>query len=179
MTRLFAIALLATAAATPALAQDAGHYAHNSSPTYVTMAASADNYEQESSKLVLQTATNPDVRRFAEMMISEHGKTTAELMAAAKAASLGNPSNLVTEQADMMKALRAMPKDRLERAYVDQQVKAHEQALALHQGYAQMGDNPGLKSVAESAIPIIQRHLGEIRRIQSAMGGPMASPGGR
>lgn len=179
MTRLIAIALLASvsASAAPAVAQNANHYAHNSAATYVGKAASSDTYEQESSKLVLQSATNPDVRRFAEMMISDHGKTSADLMAAAKAASIGNPSNLLPEQAGMLDKLRAMPKDQMERGYVDQQVMAHQQALALHQGYAEHGDNPGLKAVANAAVPIIQRHLDEIRRIQTAMGGPMGHQG--
>jgi putative membrane protein len=72
----------------------------------------------------------------------------------------------------MLKQLREAGHTRMERVYVDQQVMAHEEALALHQGYAAQGDNPGLRSAASTAVPIVQRHLEEIRRIQTAMGGP-------
>ena len=173
MKNLIPLAMLAAAAVPMAAApaQDAGHYAKNSAATYVTKAGSMDNYEQEASKLVLQTAVNPDVRAFAQKMVSDHAKTTADLMAAAKAASLGNPGNVLSEQAAMLDQLRATPKDRMEVAYLDQQVIAHEQALALHQGYATHGDNPGLKAVAASTLPVIQQLLDEVRRIRSAMGG--------
>jgi putative membrane protein len=179
MTRLIALALLATTAGAPAaaLAQDAGYYAKNSAATYVGKAASMDTYEQESSKLVMQSAANPDVRRFAQMMISDHAKTSAQVMAAAKAASLGSPANLLPEQAGMLDKLRALPKEHMVRGYIDQQVAAHEQALALHQSFAEYGDNPGLKAAAAGAVPIIRAHLDEARRIQTAMGGPMAHEG--
>lgn len=175
MKRLIAIALLAGASA-PALAQPVpqapGLAARTTAATYASMAASADNYELESSKAVLGVATNPDVRNFAQMMINDHGQTSAQLMAAAKAANVG-ATNLLPNEATMLKNLRAIDKSKMERLYVDQQVMAHEKALALHQGYAAQGDNPGLRAVAASAVPVIQRHLDEIRRIQAAMGGPL------
>ena len=174
MKPLIAIALLG--AAVPALAQNApqepGIQARTTAATYASMAASSDNYEKQSSQMVLATAANPDVRNFAQMMINDHAQTSAQVMAAAKAASVGT-TNLLPPEADMLKNLRAISKDKMERFYVDQQVMAHEKALALHQGYAAQGDNEGLRAVAAGAVPIVQRHLDEIRRIQAAMGGPM------
>jgi putative membrane protein len=171
------IALALVGAAAPALAQPVPQappiQARTSAATYVGMAASADTYEKESSQAILQHASNPEVRAFAEMMIRDHANTTAQVMAAAKAASIGKPGGPLPKHAMMLKALREMPHASMERGYVDQQVMAHEEALALHQGYAAQGDNPGLKAVAASAVPIIERHLAEIRRIQTAMGGPM------
>jgi putative membrane protein len=175
MKSVTAIALLALTGTVPAMAQNApqtpGLHARTASATYASMAASSDNYEIESSKMMLGAATNPDVRQFAQMMIDDHTRTSAQLMAAARAANAGT-TNLLPPEAAMLKALRAAGKDNMERLYVDQQVKAHEKALALHQGYADQGDNPGLRAVAAAAVPIIQHHLDEIRRIQSAMGAP-------
>lgn len=178
MRSMIAIALVGMAGAgVPAFAQpaaqDPGYYAQNSAATYVSKAMSGDNYEIQSSKMMLAMAANPDVRRFAQMMIDDHTKTSAALMAAAKQASLGNSTNLLPPEATMLKNLRSIDKSKAERLYVDQQVMAHEKALELHQGYAEHGDNPGLKAVAAEAVPIIQGHLDEIRRIQTAMGGPM------
>src|SRR3954471_12291395 len=100
MKSLIAIALLA---ATPALAQPVppapGLAARTTAATYASMAASADNYEKQSSQMVLGIAANPDVRNFAQMMITDHGQTSAQLMAAAKAASVGT-TNLLSPEAD-------------------------------------------------------------------------------
>ena len=175
MKHLALLALLASAA--PALAQSApnapGIEARTSAPTYASMALSADNYEIQSSQLILGVAADPKVRDFAQMMIADHGNSSAELKAAAKAASIGT-TNLLSNEADMLKALRAVPRASQERYYVDQQVKAHERALALHQGYAAQGQNEGLRAVAQAAIPVVQRHLDMIRSIQAGMGGPAA-----
>ncbi len=172
MKSLIALALLATTA--PAIAQTAPPMeARTSAATYVRMAASTDNYERESSQMVLTSARNPDVRRFAQMMIADHGMASAQMTVAAKEASIGAGSGTQPQQAAMLSALRSVPDDKRERAYVDQQVIAHQEALALHQGFAAQGDNPGLKAVAEATVPVIQAHLTEIQRIQAAMGGPM------
>lgn len=174
MKSLIALTLLATAA--PALAQavpqNAPIQARTSAATYVRMAASTDTYETESSKMALQHASNPDVRNFAQMMVSDHANTSAAVMAAAKQASIGNPGGPNERHVMMMKQLREAGHAKMERLYVSQQVTAHEEALALHQGYAAQGDNPGLRAAAADAVPIIQRHLDEIRRINAAMGGP-------
>ena len=170
------IALLALVGAVPALAQQApstpGLHARTSSATYASMAASADNYEIESSKIMLGMAANPDVRAFAQIMIDDHTRTSAALIAAAKSLNVG-ATNLLPPEAAMLKNLRGIDKSKMERLYVDQQAMAHERALALHQGYAAQGENAALRAVAADAVPIIQRHLDEIRRIQAAMGGPM------
>lgn len=162
-------------AAAPALAQPIpqapGIQARTTAATYVAMAASSDTYETESSKLALQHAANPDVRNFAQMMVTDHANTSAAVMAAAKEASVGMPGGPNPKHTAMLKQLREAGHDKMERLYVDQQVMAHEEALALHQAYAAQGDNPGLRAAAAQAVPIVQSHLNEIRRIQSAMGG--------
>lgn len=181
MRQYIAFALLGAAA--PALAQPVpqapGIQARTTAATYVTMAASSDTYERESSQLALQHASNPEVKAFAQMMINDHANTSAQVMAAAKAASIGKPGAPLAKHTAMLKALRELPHDKMERGYIDQQVMSHEEALALHQAYAVRGDNPGLRAVAAEAVPIVERHLAEIRRIQTAMGGPMSGSRGR
>lgn len=174
MKNLIALAFLASTAPVlaQAIPQAPGIQQRTTAPTYVASAASGDTYEIESSKLVLAHATNADVRNFARMMVTDHANTTAAVMAAAKQASVGNPGGPNPKHAAMLKALRGASHANIERLYVDQQITAHEEALALHQGYAAQGDNPGLRDAAASAVPIVQRHLDEIRRIQAAMGGP-------
>jgi len=174
MKKLIYIASLALAA--PAFAQPVpqapGLQARTTAATYVAMAASSDTYEMESSKLALAHASNPDVRSFAQMMTTDHANTSAAVLAAAKQASVGLPGGPNAKHTSMLKQLREAGHAKMERLYVDQQVMAHEEALALHQSFAAQGDNPALRAAAASAVPIVQRHLEEIKRIQTAMGGP-------
>lgn len=70
----------------------------------------------------------------------------------------------------MIEQLNAASGAARESLYVSHQLMAHEEALALHTGYASDGDRPELRAAAAKAVPIIQQHLAEIRRIQATMG---------
>lgn len=149
----------------------ASSVAPTSADAYVRMAASSDQYEIGSSQMVLAGAQNADVRRFAQMMIDHHTQTTRQLTAAATAAGITPPTSPDPSKAAMLSELQAAQGGARERLYVRQQLMAHQEALALHQGYAANGDNAQLRAVAGQAVPIIQQHLTEIRRINTAMGG--------
>lgn len=140
--------------------------ATRAAPAFVTAAGASDLYEIQSSQAVLETAQNADVRRFAQMMIEHHTMTTQEVMAAAKASGMNPPPPMLdARKAAMLADLRGASGAARERMYVDQQVMAHKEAVALHSGYASNGDNAALRAVASKAVPIVQQHLTEITRI--------------
>ena len=156
--------------AAPALAQMPAKPMPKMATAYVPAAGAGDLYEKMSSKLVLKSAKNAGVRSFAQMMISDHGKTTIQVMAAAKASGIKPmPPKLMPKQAKMIADLKAAPAATREKMYLDQQVMAHKEALALHQSYAAGGDKPALMKVAASAVPIVQHHLEEVQRLDAAM----------
>jgi putative membrane protein len=77
---------------------------------------------------------------------------------------------LMPMQADMIAQLQGAPAGPgFDRLYMTQQVPAHEMALALHQNYAGRGDTPQLRTAAAGAVPIVQQHLTEARRMNSMM----------
>lgn len=163
-------ATLFTAGAVPAaLAPAAQAATAMSAVTYARMAGSSDLYEKESSEAVLAGAQNADVKRFAEMMVSDHANTTAQLLAAARQSGVSAAPKLLSKHAQMLKQLRKVGTPAREKTYMRQQVAAHQEALALHQNYAAGGDNPALRQVAAAAVPIVQAHLTEAQRIAAAL----------
>ncbi len=127
---------------------------------YTAMAASSDMYEIESSRLALQRSQNAQVRQFAQMMIQHHSNTTEQLMAAARAAGVMPPMQMMPMHARMLQELQAAGTGmRFDATYGRQQRMAHEQALALHGNYAARGDTPALRTVAAAATPIVRSHL--------------------
>lgn len=160
MNRIYS-AIIAAIVASPALAAPTTHAAD-----FVKMAGASDLYEKTSSELVLKDAKNPQVRAFANMMISHHKKSTADVVAAATSDGLkpGAPK-LLPAQAKMIAELKAAkPADR-ERMYLKQQVTAHEQALDLHSTFAKSGDKPALKSAAAKIVPVVETHLTEVKTL--------------
>ncbi len=137
-----------------------------SATDYVKMAADADMYEIASSKIALRKTHNPAIKSMANELITDHTTTSKALMGA-----LENKDRTITKPAMMMSAdndakvtlLRKTPKKSFDDIYLRQQLQAHQTAWALHKGYATDGTDPSLQQVAASAVPIVEKHLAEIK----------------
>lgn len=133
---------------------------------YIVKAGAGDLYEIQSSELAARRARQPAVRRFAEMLAADHTRSTREIMAAARASGLTpSPPMLDPNQRRMIRELERAPAARFDRIYLQQQIPAHQQALALHRDYARRGDRPALRGVATSIVPVVQGHLTHARRL--------------
>ena len=132
--------------------------------TYVMKAGAGDQYEIQSSKLVLQSTRNAKLRQFAQMMVQDHTKSTADVTTAAKQARLApKPPMLDAKGKADVVALRKATGTGRDRLYVTQQKAAHQKALALHQGYAANGTAAPLKAVAAQVAPVVQTHITELQ----------------
>jgi predicted outer membrane protein len=91
---------------------------------------------------------------------------------------LGAPAAMTTDaqKAQMVSQLQSMPAGPdFDVMFVRAQIMGHEEALQVHGSYAQAGDDPELRRVARSAVPLIRLHLSQLRRMERGMGGPAAS----
>ncbi len=133
---------------------------------YVQLAGASDMFEIESSRLALRRSRTPEVREYAQMLIEHHQRSTRQVMAAARAANMKpRPPRLTTMQSGMMRNLQRANARSFDVAYLRAQIPAHEMALALHQNYAQNGDEPQLKAVAAGIVPVVQQHLDRARQL--------------
>jgi len=85
-------------------------------------------------------------------------------------AVLGLPPGAMTsdaQKAEMAGQLRAMAAGpEYDAMYLQAQLMGHQEAMAIHGSYAQSGDDPGLRRVARSALPLIRLHLSQLNRMQ-------------
>jgi len=137
---------------------------------FVENAAIGDRYEIESARLALQRTRSSEVRAAAKRMILDHTANTHHLMAALEMNETRGvpqpPTELDTRRQTMIDHLRQAPDDGFDTAYASQQVMAHEETVALMRSYASGGDNPQLRSIAQSALPVVERHLEHMNRLQ-------------
>ena len=163
-----AAALLAACGSMPSgaaapIAQAAMAQSAPSAVEFVRMAAASDQYEIQSSQLVLQTTQDADVRRFAEMMVEHHTMTTGTVARAAEASGITPPAPVLdAAKAEMIRQLQAAAGPERDDLYKQQQVMAHREALLLHGSYAKNGDETALKAAAAAAAPIVARHYNAI-----------------
>lgn len=133
---------------------------------YLFYAGAGDIFEITSSMILLNKSSNPQVRAYASMLIDHHTRTTNLALANAKAAGvMPPPPEMSSMQKGMIGALHAASPAAIDRLYLQQQVPAHQQALALQAGYARGGDVPTLRQTAQGAVPIVQSHLSQAQQM--------------
>jgi putative membrane protein len=143
------------------------------STNYVAWAADSDMYEIQSSQMALSKAKSDGVKQFAREMIQDHKTTTKTLMAALPktdpkvAKPPMKPAAPTQAKLDQLRQADGASFDSL---YLQQQMQAHQQAWALHKGYATDGSDPALKQVATAAVPIIEKHLQHLKSMPAGSG---------
>ena len=167
MFRMTLLAVPAMLAATPLAAAPT-----TKAPDFVKLAGASDLYEKTSSQEILRTTKNAEVFKFAMMMVGDHGKTTRDVTAAAKADGVKpSPPMLSGGQKAMIAQLKAAPAAKRDMTYINQQVMAHEDALGVHTTYSKSGETAALKKAASGAVPIVTTHLNEVQATKFKMGG--------
>ena len=159
---------LAACSTTPRTAAPADLTNPLMAPGYLAQAASGDQFEIQSGQLAQQASQNPAVQQFAGMLITDHTQSTQMLMAAAQSARVTPPpATLLPPQQALLDQLRAAGTGpAFDQAFQQAQIQAHQQALQLHQGYAQSGDVPVLRTTAGQIVPVVQRHLTMVQSMQ-------------
>ncbi|PXW76337.1 putative membrane protein [Blastomonas natatoria] len=131
-----------------------------STGTYVAQAADSDRYEIQAGELAVKNGQSQQVKDFGKRMVEDHTKSSQDMKAMVAQANLGAqpPARLDDEHQAMIDRLKAARGEAFDREYMSQQMAAHRKALALHQGYAQNGENTELKGFAAQVIPVVQKH---------------------
>lgn len=149
-------------------------------PGFLAHAASGDQFEIQSSQLALQASSNPAVRNFANLLISDHMRLGQAMGAAAQSAGIPAPAPILLpeDQAalDQLRASGTGPN--FDMAFRQAQITAHQGALGLMQNYASSGDVPALRTAAQQAIPAIQMHLQQAQMLNVAPPPPPPPPPG-
>ena len=142
--------------------------ATNSTDAFVTGLVTSGMYEIKAGEIAAKKATSPTVKAFGKMMVTDHTAMSKEAEPALKASGKPIPVELDERRKGLIDNLNAAGPADFDAAYLSQQEAAHSEALTLLKGYADGGDDAGLKAVATGAIPKVQMHLDKIHELQAA-----------
>jgi putative membrane protein len=153
---LLALPLIALGANTP----DA-HFYH--------AAAEAGIAEVDAGKLAQQKATDPDLAKFGAMMVKDHSAANQQLQALADSKQISLPTKPSIEQMAAKAKLDLLKGASFDKAYVKNQIAAHEDTLKLLQREIASGQDSDAKAFAQKVLPTVQSHLAAIKQIQGGM----------
>jgi putative membrane protein len=131
--------------------------------------AQSDLAEVQAGKLGVSKASSPEVKKFAQSMVDDHGKHLSELRTMAKTKGMELPSAPAKKHQEALKKLQSASGAEFDKLFMTQMVKDHEDALKLVQDTAKNAKDAELKADAEKTAPVIQKHLEEAKRIAASL----------
>jgi len=136
---------------------------------FAVMAANAGMTEIEASKLALNTSSNANVKKYAQMIIDEHTAAGAKLSTIAASKNISVPTTLSNDSQEKINDLGKKTGKDFDKAYVDMMVSDHKDAVDAFQKENNNTTDGDLKAFTAETIPVLQKHLDEAKAWQSKM----------
>src|SRR3954463_9053790 len=144
-----------------ASAQEAGP----TDPQIAQIVQTANKIDIDQAKLALKKTKNPQVKEFANQMISDHTSLQKSVNDLAKKLNVTPEDSAISKQLNQQAAEETKKLKSLNGKAFDQEYASHE--VAYHQAVIDAATktlipnakNPELKSAVEGAAPLLQGHL--------------------
>lgn len=129
-----------------------------SAEDFVEEASAKGIAEIEVGKLALEKATSQEVKDFAQTMIDDHTQANQKLgtLATQKELAVSDDAELINQAKAMVLKMRGEAS--FDKAYMNNQVMAHQQTIALFERASQSKDNE-IAAFAKETLPKLKHHL--------------------
>jgi putative membrane protein len=173
MKRLLAVACCIAIASIPALAQKkAAEKGAMSDQQFVDFAAQTDMVEANLGQQAANVAESQPVKDYAQMLVSDHTNDFHQLSDIAKQANLTMPSAIDAEHNKaMITPFEKLKGAAFDHRYAQEMVTGHTKAIAIYKKEAEDAQNPALKSYAQQALPVLEKHLDGAKNLGKAKAG--------
>jgi len=169
ITAIAAAALLSV----PAFAQfkkSSDQKIDNADAAAMKQLAQANLNEVESGKAPAAKAQNPEVKQFAQKMVTDHQQMYNELLSLAKQKGVALPQDAPAKEMAQAKLLEHKSGAEFDKDYMEHMVKDHEKDVQDTQNIAAKVKDPEFKRAVEKAHAKIQEHLQMAQSIASKTG---------
>lgn len=138
--------------------------------TYVNSASMGDLYEVRAADIALQHGQSDGVKELARMIKADHTQATENLRSSMTADHKTDwlANDLDARRTGMLDNLTNAANSEFDKVYLEQQVAAHEEAVTLHNSFADKADEAQLSEHARMVLPKIQAHLEKARELLAA-----------
>jgi putative membrane protein len=130
-------------------------------------AAQGGMAEVELAKLAVQKAQNAEVKKFAQMMITDHSKANEELKALAATKKVILPTDIGSHKSDL-DDLGKLSGAEFDKKYVEMMVEDHEKDVSFFESKTSSSD-ADIKAFTTKTLPTLKKHLEAIKDIESKM----------
>lgn len=133
----------------------------------IMAAAESDEAEISAAKIALKTTSDAEIKEYAQMMITDHSKSTEMLKPIAMAGGISEPDLKVKHKA-MAAGLESLSGAAFDKAYLKGNVSSHQEILDTMKKDGGSVTNPELKKFVATVTPIITHHLMMAKEMEKA-----------
>jgi predicted outer membrane protein len=110
-------------------------------------------------EMAIEKSANPDVKKFAQSMIDEHGRMGRELEQLAGDKKLDVPRNVRPEQEMTVDEFTSLQGRDFEQRWIQYNIDVHERDVKVFRHYADMEDDPDIRDLAKNQVEALGKHL--------------------
>jgi putative membrane protein len=121
--------------------------------------AQTDLAEITIGQIAEQRGLQPDTKTLAQVTMSDHEKTLAELKTVAAQVGITLPTTPNATQQSQAAELKTIPSAQFDALYDSLQIQGHEQSISQTQTEIADGLNSAVKDFAMTYLPVAEKHL--------------------
>jgi len=169
----FTFAILVAALAFPAISLAGQYHSNTQLPTgkqFIIKAAHVNLGEIALGKLAEKKATDPAIKDFGALMVTQHSALEQTLDTLAKDRGISLPTKPSAKQVALNDKLAKLSGQRFDNMYIQHMLSGHRAAIAAFENEIENGKNPSYKTYAAQGLPVIQDHIRIAENIAGKMG---------
>lgn len=132
--------------------------------------AQGATYELQISQIAAQKAQSPQVKQYAQMIVSDHDTYNQRLRQLAQQSGVDLPTTPDSSQQSEISRLRGLSGKAFDQAYIQQVKQANQEDVSDSQKEAGSTQNPQIKQFIEQFKQMDQKHAQDAERLQSSVG---------
>jgi len=126
---------------------------------FIMKAAQGGIAEVDMGNMASSKATNADVKKFGDRMVTDHSKANDELKQLAATKGVTLPADVGEEHKKAMDGMSAKSGKDFDKSYIDDMVKDHEKDVAEFEKASKDAKDADLKAWAAKTLPTLKEHL--------------------
>ena len=141
---------------------------------FIKEAASGGMLEVQLAQWIQKTGQSESAKNFGKMIVEDHTKANAKLMAIAQQKKVDVSKDLNEKDKATLDRLSKLTGAEADRAYMSSMVDDHKHDIEAFENEAKDGKDSDVRSFAEMTLPTLKMHLQHAQDAVAKMSGPNA-----
>lgn len=134
---------------------------------FVDLAAQTDMIEANLGQFAQDAASSQSVKQYGQMLVTDHTADYKKLQNLASQANVTVPDAIdAAHNKSMITPFQKLKGKQFDTRYIREMVAGHSKAIAVYKKEADDATNPTVKSYAQDAIPVLQKHLDDAKAVE-------------